>query len=77
MSPSTSAQLMTEAVIAQYIHEISVRHRARPQRSARQADVRSGHVGDGRRISAARRELTRLSGLRTHRPGPAALPSAC
>jgi hypothetical protein len=27
MSPSTSIRLMTDAVIAQYIHEISVRHR--------------------------------------------------
>jgi hypothetical protein len=29
MSPSTSIRLMTDAVIAQYIHEISVRHRPR------------------------------------------------
>jgi hypothetical protein len=40
MSPSTSVQVMTNAVIAEYIHEISVRHRPRTPRTERRGDGR-------------------------------------
>jgi hypothetical protein len=42
MSPSTTIRLMTDAVIAEYIHEISVRHRPR-----------RGHLAGGDGASAA------------------------
>jgi hypothetical protein len=57
MSPSTSIQLMTDAVIAQYIHEISVRHRPRPARTA-----------GGGGASAASSRRPRLSPKRAARP---------
>ncbi len=40
MSPSPSAELLTNAVIAQYIHEISVRHRSREPDSGTGRDAR-------------------------------------
>lgn len=41
MSPSPSIQLITNAVVAQYIHEISVRHRSRDPESGNDGDVES------------------------------------
>ena len=64
MSLSPSIQLLTDAVIAQYIHEISARHRTR--------DPESGAGGDGRATATQaigarpRRRLTLpASGLAT------------
>ncbi len=58
MSPSTSVQLMTDAVIAEYIHEISVRHGPRRGHSAgegrghRDGDDWGHLAGDGAGHSA-------------------------
>ena len=62
MSPSTSIRLMTDAVIAQYIHEISVRHRPRGggQKTAAQA-VSPAEVNSPR--TTKRRQIR--SGLRS------------
>jgi hypothetical protein len=42
MSNTVSLQLITDAVVAEYIHEISERHRAPEPESTRPQDARSG-----------------------------------
>jgi hypothetical protein len=42
MSPSPSVQLITNATVAQYIHEISVRHRPRGPESPPSLPARTG-----------------------------------
>lgn len=66
MTPSPRPQLIANATVAQYIHEISVRHRPRDQEARRWRSSRPG----AREAAAhrARRRLTVLEG----EPRPAA-----
>ena len=61
MTVSPSVQLITEATVAQYIHEISARHQ--PRHQARRLDPRVWHGGSPRvdEVAAIRRARERLT----------------